>query len=194
MPKRVVDGDALWRSDKLLEVPERFRPEFANLIPLAYANGTFECNPKRVWSLVYSFNRPDVSPEDVEVMLNEFERVKMLFRWKADDGKFWALWVGVEKAGRLPAPSRKQKEKMGEPVPKEKLRNFLQNTTGYPEGSRGVAEGYHGFGSGSGFGVGSGFGADGVAMYSASRSVSPESAASVPSVPETSSAKKGVEL
>ena len=37
MPKRVIDGEGLWRSEKLARVqPEKFRAEYANQIPLAW--------------------------------------------------------------------------------------------------------------------------------------------------------------
>jgi hypothetical protein len=59
MPKRVVDGEAVWRSDKIASLSESWmRPEFANLIPLALANGSFECSPRLIWSQVYAYNRP----------------------------------------------------------------------------------------------------------------------------------------
>ena len=69
MPKRVVDGDALWRSRKLLLVPIEYRAEYANLVPLADVNGSFECDPASVWSDVYAFNRSNISPDDVAAML-----------------------------------------------------------------------------------------------------------------------------
>lgn len=51
MPKRIVDGEGLWRSDKLAEVtPAWIKAEYANLVPLALANGSFEANPRRIWS------------------------------------------------------------------------------------------------------------------------------------------------
>ena len=81
MPKRIVDGEALWLSDKLKLVPEKFRAEVANLIPLASSNVSFECNPHKIWVRVYAYNRPDVTVEFVEEMLEAFPRAKMLFRW-----------------------------------------------------------------------------------------------------------------
>ena len=103
MPKRVLDGEGLWRSDKLAQVkPPSRRAEYANLVPLALANGTFEAGSRRIWSTVYSCNRPDVSAKDVEEILAEFERVKLLFRWTdAATGKMWGYWIGIDKPGRL---------------------------------------------------------------------------------------------
>ena len=55
--------------------------EFANLVPLARANGSFECNVRLVYTQVYAYNRPEVTIEMVEQILAELERVKLLFRW-----------------------------------------------------------------------------------------------------------------
>lgn len=100
MAKRVVDGGGLWRSDKLALVePEWIRPEYANLIPLALANGSFEASARRVWADVYSYNRPGITLEMVEQILAELERVKLLFRWTDEAGKQWGYWVGIEKRG-----------------------------------------------------------------------------------------------
>lgn len=132
MPKRVLDGEGLWRSDKLalVEPPGR-RAEYANLIPLALANGVFEANPRRIWSAVYAYNRPDISPEEVEQILDEFERVKLLFRWHdPSTGKVWGYWVGIEKPGRLPGKSRWGKnEAVGPHPPSERLLEFVGGAT-----------------------------------------------------------------
>ena len=128
MPKRVIDDEALWTSSKLGRVkPVRFRPEYANLLPLALGNGVFEANPQSIWARVYACNRPDILPKHVEAILAEYERVKLLFRWQEPDGRQWGYWVGIEKPGRLPAPSRIQrKEQFCGPIPpQDKLIKFL---------------------------------------------------------------------
>lgn len=110
MPKRLVDGDALWRSDKLAQVqPPSFRAEYANLLPLAEADGTFEASPLRVWADVYAYNRPDINAETVEKILNEFERVGMLVR--RQNGTLWGYWIGIE--SRLPPRSHRNRFKQG---------------------------------------------------------------------------------
>jgi len=107
----MIDGDALWRSDKLAAVqPPEFRAEYANLIPLALADGSFEAGARRVWADVYSYNRPDISPENVEKILLEFERVGLLVR-KTEGGKIWGYWVGI--AERLPCESHRDRYKSG---------------------------------------------------------------------------------
>jgi hypothetical protein len=99
MPKCVVEGEALWGSDKLAQVqPEWMRAELANLIPLALPKSSFECDARKIWSRVYAFNRPSITPEVVEQILAEYRRVKILFTWQ-EDGKTWGFWVGSDPDG-----------------------------------------------------------------------------------------------
>lgn len=104
MASRIVDGNGVYKSDKLKKVPKEYRAEFANLIPLAEANGAFECNPELVWSIVYAYNRNDVTPDIVADILDSFEKAEMLVRYEAN-GKKYGYWVNIDKPGRLPAPS-----------------------------------------------------------------------------------------
>ena len=155
MPKRVLDGEGLWRSDKLALVePATRRAEYANLLPLALANGVFEANPRRIWSAVYSYNRPDVTLQDVEAMLDEFERVKLLFRWaEPSTQKVWGFWVGIDKPGRLPGRSRRgTNEMVGPEPPADELRKFMESNgiQNLPNGNEKLL----GFGFGSGLGSG----------------------------------------
>jgi hypothetical protein len=179
MPKRIIDGEGLWRSDKLAEVtPTWIKAEYANLVPLALANGSFEVNPRRIWSTVYSYNRPEITLEQVEEVLAEFERVKLLFRWT--DGatsKQWGYFVGIEKPGRLPAPSRLRQghEILGPQPPRELLQKFLSNpgTTGQPVATQPVPNGSIGFGSCFGLGSGKGDGSP-MASQEKDRTILPE--------------------
>ena len=132
MAKRMVDGEGLWLSNKLNRVPEKYRAEYANLIPLALANGTFECDVRKVWSRVYSYNRPDVHVENVEEMLECFEHAKMLFRWKTEAGAEWGFWVGIDKPGRLPAKTHRNRYASGEHVPQQQLAAFLAQENHLP--------------------------------------------------------------
>lgn len=130
MSKRIIDGDRLWRSEKLKKVePPSYRAEYANLLPIALADGTFECSADRVWCDVYSFNRPDITSEQVAKILDEFERVKLLFRWQDQDKKTWGYWVGMVEKGLLPSKKRAKTHrlKMGKNVPKESLKSFLDS-------------------------------------------------------------------
>jgi hypothetical protein len=124
VPKRILDGDALYRSQKLLNVePEKYRAEYANLLPLALANGVCECNPRLVWSNVYSFNRPSITIQEAEKILDAIERADLIRRWKHTDGKIYAYFPGIEKGGRLPPPSRiNRKEYTCGPEPPDVIR------------------------------------------------------------------------
>jgi len=135
MPKRLIDGERLWGSDKLrLVVPEKFRAEYSNMIPLALADGSFECDAYRVWSQVYAYNRSDVDVEAVESILTELERVKLLFRWTARDGKKWGFWVGIDSEGLLPSDGHKKRYKLGKTPPQDRLKSFVNaDIEGIPE-------------------------------------------------------------
>src|SRR5712664_824023 len=167
MPKRVLDGEALWLSNKLLQIPEQYRAEYANLIPLALANGTFECDARKVWARVYIYNRPSVTLQAVEEMLEAFEQAKMLFRWQAEDGSKWGYWVGIDKPGRLPSGNAKEHGAKGQPVPQDLLKSFISDgndpdkgqpvDSPHPDSVRKMSgQGPEGVRSGFGFGLGSG--------------------------------------
>jgi len=157
-PKRVVDGEALWLSNKLTKVPEQFRAEYANLIPLALANGTFECDPRKIWARVYIYNRPNVTLQSVEEMLKSFELAKMLFCWQDTSGTTWGYWVGIDTPGRLPSGTDQKNGAKGAAVPQEALQSFLSNTISpQPDNNRPLTDEVPnidqcGFGSGLGSG------------------------------------------
>lgn len=116
MPTRLIDGDALWRSRKLKNVPGDIRAEYANLVPLAEANGSFDADPERIWADVYSFNRQDVTVADVVRFLDAFEKAGMLKRWKENDAT-WGYWNGISKPGRLPGSQHLKRYKNLPPDP-----------------------------------------------------------------------------
>lgn len=150
MPKRIVDGDALWRSQKLKAVRPEFRAEYANLLPLAEANGSFDAGVDRVWSDVYSFNR-DIDVRKVCKILDEFEKVGLLKRWQ-QNGKTWGYWMGIEKTGRLPSEKHLKRYTNLPPLPPDypgRSRIIPDRTGPDPEG----------LGVGIGLGIGSGVGA-----------------------------------
>lgn len=129
MPARILDGDGLWRSKKLKSVEERFRAEYANLLPLAEANGVFDCDPDRVWSDVYAFNRPEVDVETVEEILDVFERADLLQRW-TEGGKTWGFWTGITKSGRLPSEAHIKRYKNLPPSPPPGLSRIMPEGIG----------------------------------------------------------------
>ncbi len=170
MPKRVVDGEGIWRSNKLALLPPEMKAELANLIPLALANGSFECTPEEVWSRVYAKNRREVPLDWVVRLLDELERAKILFRWNAE-GRTWGYWTAIDKPGRLPPPSRRgdtagRHEALGAEPPRADLDALLGHvangqpmanrsvTCGQPLVTERLVSGCLGFGLGSGTGSG----------------------------------------
>jgi hypothetical protein len=127
MPARVVDGDGLWRSKKLKKMSPAFRGEYANLVPLAEANGVFDCDPDRVWSDVYAFNRPEIDVETVERILYELEAVDLLRRW-TDKDKTWGYWTGIHKSGRLPTGVHLKRYKNLPPEPPTEIKDAPERT------------------------------------------------------------------
>src|SRR6185312_2992389 len=140
MPARVVDGDSLWRSKKLKNVPVEFRAEYANLLSLAQANGVFECEPDQVWADVYAFNRPDVDAARVVQILDALEHAELLFRWE-QSGKVYGYWVGIEKTGRLPTGAHLKRYKNLPPNPPAHFWASDQSRI-IPDESRNMPEGF----------------------------------------------------
>ena len=102
MPKRIVDGDALWLSEKIRSLPEEYRLHYANWLPLAEANGVFEADIYRIQAKVYAYMMPEIDPEMVNKILKAFTDAGLLKVWR-EDNKNWGYFVGIEKSGRLPA-------------------------------------------------------------------------------------------
>lgn len=101
MPKRIVDGEGVWLSKKILSLPQEYRLHYANLLPLAEANGSFEYDAALVKARVYPFLFPDITLEFIEDMFKEMERIGLIHFYD-EDGKTWAYFNGIEKPGRLP--------------------------------------------------------------------------------------------
>jgi hypothetical protein len=106
---RVV-SEKLWTSEKLRYVqPPEWRSEYAYLLPISLADGTFECDPHRIWSQAYSYLREDWNAEKVGRLLDEFCRVGLLWRAEDENGRLWGFWVGSEKF--LPSKERCKKKR-----------------------------------------------------------------------------------
>jgi hypothetical protein len=116
MPKRIVDGEGLWGSKKVLTLKEENKAEYANLLPLAEANGTFELDPRKIWLRVYGYNRQNVSMEFVYYLLEDLASSGLLLAWEEDE-KVYGFWDGQDKIGRLPGPSEQKKYKSLPPDP-----------------------------------------------------------------------------
>ena len=133
MPKRVLDFDALWASDKLAACAEWAQSEYAWLYGLADASGSFEMTNLRViWGRVAAI-RKNLSLERLQEIFDEFIARGLLFTWN-ENGKRYGHWTGSDVPGRLPAPSwRARLEKLAPPVPPEALAAYSARFGGSKE-------------------------------------------------------------
>jgi hypothetical protein len=125
VPKRVIDFDAMWGSDKLASCAEWAQAEYAWLYGLADASGCFELTNLRViWGRVAAIRR-NLSLERLEQIFHEFQDKGLLFVWE-ENGKRYGHWTGSDVPGRLPAPSwRVRLERLAPPVPKQQFAEFM---------------------------------------------------------------------
>ena len=121
MPKRVIDFDAMWASDKIASCADWAQAEYAWLYGLADASGCFELtNVRVIWGRVSAI-RKNLTLERLEQVLGEFVARGLLFTWE-ENGKRYGHWTGSDVPGRLPAPSwRARLERLGPPGPPRSL-------------------------------------------------------------------------
>jgi hypothetical protein len=124
MPKRVIDFDAMWGSDKLAACAEWAQAEYAWLYGLADASGCFELTNLRViWGRVAAVRR-NLTIERLEQIFDEFRDKGLLFIWE-HEGKRYGHWTGSDVPGRLPPPSwRVRLEKYAPPVPRKQYAEY----------------------------------------------------------------------
>jgi hypothetical protein len=125
MPKRVIDFDAMWGSDKLAACAEWAQAEYAWLYGLADASGCFELTNLRViWGRVAAIRR-NLTIERLEQIFGEFQEKGLLFVWE-HEGKKYGHWTGSDVPGRLPPPSwRMRLERLAPPVPKHLFAEYV---------------------------------------------------------------------
>lgn len=133
MPKRVLDFDALWASDKLAACAEWAQSEYAWLYGLADASGSFEITNMRViWGRVAAI-RKNLTLERLQEIFDEFIARGLLFIWQ-ENGKRYGHWTGSDVPGRLPRRSwRMRLEKLAPPVPCEALAAYSSRFGGSKE-------------------------------------------------------------
>jgi hypothetical protein len=125
MPKRVIDFDAMWGSDKLAACAVWAQGEYAWLYGLADASGCFEITNLRVIWGRFAAIRGNLTIERLEQVFAEFQDKGLLFVWE-HEGKRYAHWTGSDVPGRLPPPSwRMRLEKFAPPVPKQRLTEYM---------------------------------------------------------------------
>jgi hypothetical protein len=134
MPKRVIDFDAMWASDKLASCAEWAQTEYAWLYGLADASGSFEMTNLRViWGRVAAIRR-NLTLELLGQVFDEFIARGLLFTWE-QNGKRYGHWTGSDIPGRLPPPSwRMRLEKLAPPIPRAALAAYSARFGGRREG------------------------------------------------------------
>lgn len=129
VPKRVIDADAMWASDKLARTPLYARREYPWLYGLADAQGCFEITNLRVIHGRVAAIREDLTLHDLSAIFLAFKEHGLLFTWKDETGAHeYAHWVGSDRPGRLPsaASRRGRHDKTDTPaVPKRAFANYL---------------------------------------------------------------------
>jgi hypothetical protein len=130
VPKRVIDFDALWASDKLAACAEWAQAEYAWLYGLADASGSFEMTNLRViWGRVAAI-RKSLTLERLEQIFGEFAARGLLFIWQ-ENGKRYGHWTGSDVPGRLPPPSwRARLERLAPPVPRDAMAAYRARFAG----------------------------------------------------------------
>jgi hypothetical protein len=125
MPKRVIDFDAMWASDKISACAEWAQAEYAWLYGLADCAGCFELtNIRVIWGRVASIRR-NFSMERLEQVLEEFQDKGLLFVWN-ESGKRYGHWTGSDVPGRLPPSSwRNRLERLAPAVPREQFVKYV---------------------------------------------------------------------
>lgn len=169
MPKRILDGDAIWTSKKIAALePAWVRPEYTWVHSLAGPNGVFEFDLRAIWARCYAFLRPEIGLPEVEIIFAAFQKTKLVFLWE-QDGKQWAYWTNSDKPGRLPRKSWQkryaEKGTLGPYPPEDALKKFMQEAaarpsraSNTPEPCKPHASSVQGIGSGTR--IGSGLGKD----------------------------------
>lgn len=163
--KRLI-SDNIWLSDKIgAMTDDGMRAEYLWLYTLALCDGTFECDPKKIWARCYAPQR-DMSIwtlTRVSALIDELDRVGLLVRRADPEGKVWAKWVGCDEF--LPPRSEWHKHKRGKGFlfDEETAQNVASQAPAIslPSASAPPANGSQGFGLGLGLGrVGEGRGDD----------------------------------
>lgn len=127
MPKRIIDGEAMYGSDKLHRCPLWIRKEYPWLYPLADCNGNFELNLRVIAGKLWP-NRPDLTEKKLEQIFQIFNQEGLAFVWEVG-GRRYLHWTASERIGRLPPPSqrsRKYEKTFAPTIPPKPYRKYLQ--------------------------------------------------------------------
>jgi hypothetical protein len=103
VPKRIVDGEALWTSGTLKLLPKADALAlfvYCWLLPIAESNGVFEFDVSAIHARTMQYH--DIFTEDeLAEYLKLYNEYGLLFIWQ-NYGKQYGFWVNINKKGRLP--------------------------------------------------------------------------------------------
>lgn len=136
MPSRLIDYESLWTSTKLARLPrEEDREAYLWIFGMADGHeGVFEADPRLIWQKTCAYMRPSHTPATIGRLLDELEKVKLLFRWRWKR-KVLGFWIGITKPGRLPPPSKMKRSPAKYPgPPQDLLEAFLSQGTAPEDG------------------------------------------------------------
>lgn len=130
MPKRVIDGEAVWASDKIAacvhELPASTGVYYPWFYPLADVNGSFECTSTRVIHGRIALQLPFLTLAHTELVLHDFHQNGLLFVW-VKEGKRWAHWTKSEEKSSVPKSQRDRYRPTAPPVPQKEYAAYLEN-------------------------------------------------------------------
>ena len=129
MPPRMIDGEALWASEKLhrcnTTIPATIAVYYPWFYPLADAYGSFEITSLRVIHGKIAANLEFLTLDHTKAILDEFQREGLLFVWE-HQGKRFAHWTNSDRPGRLPKPSERHRyRRLAPEVPATELARYM---------------------------------------------------------------------
>jgi hypothetical protein len=156
MPKRIVDGEGIWLSNKLASmgaidaIPILL---YAWLLPIAEHNGVFEYDPRAIHKRTLAYH--DILEENELVdCLNLYRDAGLLFVWtEQKDGKEYGYWVGSDKKGRLPGKEYSKRYSWPPEPPKSLLGKYIEESNNSVKITENQCKGL-GLGLGEGVGLG----------------------------------------
>lgn len=132
MPKRFLDADAMWTSNRLARCKKESVPEYAWLYGLADAWGNFEMtNFDVLWKNAYAGIRKHVTVQDMVAFLRDFRDNGLLYTWR-ENGKLIGHWTGCETGQRLPSPGQRNRYSGNVPTMRNETRYSGSGAKGDP--------------------------------------------------------------
>lgn len=123
MPKRIIDGEALWTSQRVKRLKPENRLHYPYWIAMTWFNGVMEADMEAVRSKCYSYMFPEVTVDRIADIFADFVDTGLVGTWE-QDGRTYAYFRGSDATGRTLPPSEKKnyKQPSWAPNPPEDVR------------------------------------------------------------------------